>query len=169
MAWHSLHICISTWETGCTLCYPTFPDCQYPTEFYGEIWQTSTPTKLLTAFKIITFSPLWFQAKITASSSLFNQSQKPSALCSTNHTTVGHESFDQSIHLHFLLMSSTLPKPRMDRPNKKGGQISNRKTHAHAEKVFHYFQKDCQGFSQGAHDPCFISSPFSLIFLFFHK
>ena len=131
---------------------------------YREIWQTSTPTKLLTAFKIITFSRLWFQAKIATSSSLFNQSQKRSALCSANHTTVGHVSLGRSIYLHFLLMSSTLPKPQMDRQNKKGRQISNRKTHAHAEKVFHYFQKDCQGFSQGAHDPCFILSHFSLLF-----
>lgn len=52
-------------------------------------------------------------------SSLFNQSQKCSRLCSANHTTVGHVSFGRSIYLHFLLMSSTLPKPRTDRQNKK--------------------------------------------------
>lgn len=104
-----------------------------------------------------------------ASCCLFNQSQKHSSLCSTNHTTVGHECFDRSIYFGFLLMSSTLPKHRMDRPNKKGGQFSNRKTCAYSEKVFHYFQKDCQGFSQGAHDPCFVPPPFSLIFPLIHK
>lgn len=34
-------------------------------------------------------------------------------------------------------------------------------------KCFIIFKKDCQGFSQGTHDPCFISSLFSIIFRFF--
>jgi len=56
---------------------------------------------------------------------------------------------------------------RNKKKRKKERQISNIKTGARAEKVFHYFQKDCRGFSQGARDPGFIPLPFSLIFLFF--
>lgn len=36
-------------------------------------------------------------------------------------------------------------------------------------KCFIIFKKDCQGFSQGTHDPCFISSLFSISFRFFFQ
>lgn len=137
---------------------------------YREIWQTSTSTKLLTAFKIITF----FRA--------LNSSQKCDVEFSVQPVTevfcsLFSQSYDSWPRILWAIHLSPLPphvlvsaKTQTDRLNKKGRQISNRKSHAHAEKVFHYFQKDCQGFSQGAHDPCFISLPFSLIFLFFfHK
>lgn len=106
-----------------------------------EIWQTSTPTKLLTAFKIIKFSMLWFQAKITTLSSLFNQSQKCSALCSANHTAVGHVSFGRSIYLHFLLMSSTLPKPEWIDRTKKEDKFQIEKLMRMLRKCFITFKK----------------------------
>lgn len=143
-------------------------------QVYREICPTSTPTKPLTAFRIITFPSFYLMPKSQRQVLCSTSHRNALLLCSTNHTTVGHVSFGWSIYLHFLLMSSTVPKPkwihRAKKKKKKGRQISNRKPHAHAEKVFHYFLKDCQGFSQGAHDPRFISLPFSLIFLlFFHK
>lgn len=130
-----------------------------------------TNEKLLTAYKIITFFPALissqnrkvefsFQPVTEAFCSLFGQS----------HDSWPH--IVRAIHLSPLLphVLDSAKTPRMHRQNKKGRQISNRKTHAHAEKVFHYFQKDCQGFSQGSHDPCFISLPFPFIFLLlFHK
>ena len=136
-----------------------------------EIWQSSTATKLLTAFKIITIFPalIWSQKLTTCE---FSVQPVTGVICS-----LFSQSCDSWPRILWAIHLSALPphvldsaRTRADRQNNRGRQISNRKPHARAEKVFHYFQKDCHGLSQDAHDPCFIPLPFSLIFLLsFHK
>lgn len=114
----SLYICSSTWRTGCLLCYPTFSECHISLSLQ-ENWQTSTPAKLLTAFKIITFLLLWFEAKLTTSTSLFNQWQKCCSLFSQSYNSWPR--ILQAIHRSPLpphVLNSA--KTRTGRQNKKG-------------------------------------------------
>lgn len=81
-------------------------------QVYREICPTSTPTKPLTAFRIITFPSFYLMPKSQRQVLCSTSHRNALLLCSTNHTTVGHVSFGWSIYLHFLLMSSTVPKPK---------------------------------------------------------
>ena len=97
-------------------------------------------------------------------------------LCKTSHTRVlsfvqpitqqldTYPLADPSISTSFSCPQLCQYPEWIDRTQKKR-QIPNTQTRSHAEKVFHYFQKNCQGFSQGALDPCFISLLISLVFL----
>lgn len=81
-------------------------------QVYREICPTSTPTKPLTAFRIITFPSFYLMPKSQRQVLCSTSHRNALLLCSTNHTIVGHVSFGWSIYLHFLLMSSTVPKPK---------------------------------------------------------
>lgn len=138
-----MHLCEATTsvaahlqrQTRCRLTYLTFPQCQYPAEFTEEPGKAPPRQKLLTAFRIITFFPPpvcdWEPKTGRRGVSVFSQSQKLfAALCSANHTTVGHvhSFFGRSIYLHFLLMSSTLPKNPPERIDGAHTKKKERKT-----------------------------------------